>query len=336
MVALKVPTVFAPLSVCPLTELVVSVPVVLISPTPLWVIEPDAPMAVRLTAPLPAATIVPVIAINPVLLTVTLPPPDWFTPVIVKDVALLVRAMFPLVFVALKLVTALPLPVRLMPPFDLMVRNPETTPVVPTASLIVPTAPVPPSAVRLRALAPAPEVRTLLITMPPVLLMSVVPTTVALVVATGALTVMAPVLLALPIVRPPVVVIARSSVAESSSVLAVVSTPLPRLIALVRVLLLRVTSQLPPVIVPDKAILSAVRLMVLALPLLMILASAVPLFRIKLVALIDRSPPLVIEAMAPLFPVVPPVRVTFPATLSVDVTVRLPLVEILARLPTTL
>ena len=70
--------------------------------------------------------------------------------------------------------------------------------------------------------------------------------------------------------------------------------------------------------------------------LLMILASAVPLFRIKLVALIDRSPPLVIEAMAPLFPVVPPVRVTFPATLSVDVTVRLPLVEILARLPTTL
>ena len=53
LVALKVPTVFAPFSVWPVTELVVNVPVVLTRPAPLSVIEPEAPVAVRFTAPPP-------------------------------------------------------------------------------------------------------------------------------------------------------------------------------------------------------------------------------------------------------------------------------------------
>ena len=54
-VALNVPTVLAPFSVWPVTELVVSVPVVLMRPAPLSVMAPEAPLIVRLIAPPPAA-----------------------------------------------------------------------------------------------------------------------------------------------------------------------------------------------------------------------------------------------------------------------------------------
>ena len=108
LVALKLVTVLEPLSVCPDTELVVKRPVVLTRPAPLSVIEADVPRAVRLTAPLPAAVIVPVTAIVPVLFTETLPPTDWLILVIVSGAAVLVRAILPrTLLIALKLDTAL-------------------------------------------------------------------------------------------------------------------------------------------------------------------------------------------------------------------------------------
>ena len=150
-----------------------------------------APLELRLMLPLAAVVVPALVPSVPVFTTVTLPV-FCVIPASVRF-ALFVSATLPVpAFVAAKLVTALPLPVRLVPPLDLVVSNPATTPVVPTASAIVPDAPVPPSAVSVSAFVPSPEVSTLLIVIPPVLLISVVPP-LAFVVATAALTLIAPV-----------------------------------------------------------------------------------------------------------------------------------------------
>src|SRR5205085_791038 len=102
LVALRLVEGCAGFKVCPVTELVVRVPVVLMRPAPLSLIAPVAPLAVRLPAPPPAAPIVPVMPSAPPLVTVSLPPPVLLMPVIVSGFAVLVSAMVPLVlFVAL-------------------------------------------------------------------------------------------------------------------------------------------------------------------------------------------------------------------------------------------
>src|SRR5271170_2116734 len=121
LVALKAPTVLAPFSVAPPTELVVSVPVVEIRPAPLSL---SAPLVVRLTAPPPPALTVPVMLAAPVLFTTTLPPPVSLMPVIVSGAAVLLMPMFPLVvLVALKLDTVLA-PFSVAPPTELVVSVP--------------------------------------------------------------------------------------------------------------------------------------------------------------------------------------------------------------------
>src|SRR5207253_1102774 len=100
-------------------EVVVSRPEVLTSPAPdSW----RPAVAVKVTAPpLPAPT-VPVMPMTK-LLTVTLPPPLWLMPVMVRG-ALSLRDTLPLVvLVALKLQTALA-PVRVVPPIELVVSVP--------------------------------------------------------------------------------------------------------------------------------------------------------------------------------------------------------------------
>ena len=102
---------YVPLSVVPPTELVVRVPVVFTIPATLSVIAPAAPVAVRFTAPPPAAAIVPVMLSAPALFTVTLPPPVLLMPVTVSGLAVLVNDTLPLVeFVALNPVTMFALP----------------------------------------------------------------------------------------------------------------------------------------------------------------------------------------------------------------------------------
>src|SRR5439155_1318870 len=133
-VALKRATVLAPFSVCPVTELVVSVPPVLKSPPPpsvialpeLAVIDPpltaaftasgppvavsvttpvppavtgapivSAVLAVRLMLPVAAVVIAPVVVTAPVLVTATLPPPVSLIPVIVSGLAAFTRLTSP-------------------------------------------------------------------------------------------------------------------------------------------------------------------------------------------------------------------------------------------------
>lgn len=117
--AVKLPTVFAPVSVVPVTELVVSKPVVLIRPRPVSVIEP--PFSVRLTAPPPVAVIVPVMLMLPVLVTVTLPPPELLMPVTFNGLATLVSSTLPLpVLMTLNPVTVFAL-FNMVPPAELVV-----------------------------------------------------------------------------------------------------------------------------------------------------------------------------------------------------------------------
>ena len=347
------PVVMEPPDSAILSEVKVSAPVVLPMVPTVWVSSVLAPVTVKATVPAPpavtllamvmaplelramlplaAVAVAPLVPSVPVFTTLTLPV-FWLMPAMVRF-ALLVRLTLPApALVALKLVTALPLPVRVVPPLDLVVKRPAITPLVPPASLIEPAAPVPPSAVRFRALAPAPEVNTLLMAMPPVWLSSVVPAPVALVVATAALTVMAPVSLALPMVSPPVVVTVRSSAAESSSVPPVVSSPLPRLIASLSVLLLRVTAPLPPVTVPPvSAILSAVRFTALPVPLLLMMPVLVSMLvppstvtapppAMMVPALVTPPAPVTLVPLPPTRPMTSPtVLVSRPLALTVTV-----------------
>jgi hypothetical protein len=129
LVALKLPTTFAPFNVSPPTEFVVNKPP-LTKPEPLSDI---VPLEVRLIAlPVPAATL-PVILKIPVLLTVTVPPVlVCVMPVTFNVLTELVKEITPVpLFVALKLLTPFTLPN--------VVLVPET--VVNKAPLIVPAPP---------------------------------------------------------------------------------------------------------------------------------------------------------------------------------------------------
>ena len=123
LTALTLPTAFAPFSVCPVTELVVSVPEVLSRP------PPDSVMATvptRLIAPPPAAATVPVMPIGPALLTVMLPPPALLIAASVSA-PVFANAMLPLAaLVALKLPIALA-PFSVCPPLELVVNVPGRT-----------------------------------------------------------------------------------------------------------------------------------------------------------------------------------------------------------------
>ena len=99
-VPLKTATVLAPFKVCPVAELVVRVPGVLMRPAPDSVM---VPVEVRLA---PASAMVPVMLMAPVLLMVSVP--TSLTPVRVRGFAVFVREMVPeVVFVPLKAATVL-------------------------------------------------------------------------------------------------------------------------------------------------------------------------------------------------------------------------------------
>src|SRR5271170_7439764 len=173
LVALKAPTVLAPFSVAPPTELVVSVPVVEIRPAPLSL---SAPLVVRLTAPPPPALTVPVMLAAPVLFTTTLPPPVSLMPVIVSGAAVLISAMFPLVvLVALKAPTVLA-PFSVAPPTELVVSVPvveiRPAPLSLSAPLVVRLTAPPPPALTVPVMLAAPVLFTTTLP-PPVSLMPV-------------------------------------------------------------------------------------------------------------------------------------------------------------------
>src|SRR5207253_868389 len=103
LLALKVPTVRSEERRVGEEGEVVRVPVVLTRPTPDSV---SAVLAVRLPASAVPVEMVPVMLMAPVLLTVTLPPPDSLIPVTVRVVAVLTRLMLPLLLLlALKVPT---------------------------------------------------------------------------------------------------------------------------------------------------------------------------------------------------------------------------------------
>src|SRR5205823_96204 len=120
LAALKLPAVFAPPSVVPPAELVVSSPVVLTRPPPLSL---SVMLAVRLTAPPPAPT-VPVSDSAPVWLTLTAPPPAWPIPVSAYTTPFRSSDTSPdVLLAALKLPTVFA-PPSVVPPTELVVRIP--------------------------------------------------------------------------------------------------------------------------------------------------------------------------------------------------------------------
>ncbi len=135
LVKLIVPTAFAPPSVWPVAELVVNVPVVLIKPAPDSVI---AALAVIPIAEPPAAT-EPVMAIEPVLLTVTAAPVCEM-PVIVSVAAVFVGEIAPpFALVAFKLPTVFAFD-SVVPPTELVCSNPVVLNVPDPDSAIEPPA----------------------------------------------------------------------------------------------------------------------------------------------------------------------------------------------------
>ena len=299
------------------------------------------PLELRAMLPLGDVVMLPLVPSVPVLMTVTLP---VFTamPVIAK-LALLVSATSPVPLLrALKLVTVLPLPVRLVPPLERVVSNEATTPLVAPELEMMPGTAVPPSAVRFSALVPAPDVNTLLIAMPPVLLISVVPP-MALVVAAAPTTVIAPVLLELPMISKPEVEIVASSAADNSSVLPVVSgDKLPKLMASASVLLLMLTAPpLPATVPPVSAILSAVRLIVFAVPLLLMVPELVSVPVPALTATPVVPPAMMVPALVtpapvtlmPVLPAKPMVRVAVLVTRPVAFTVTVLLLDVILPVP---
>jgi hypothetical protein len=120
LVALKLPTVLASFSVVPPAEMVVSVPLVLITPA----FSDTVPVELSvILPPLPADT-VPVTDMAPVFTMSTLPPPVWFTPVTVNGAAVLVRSMSPEVaFWAWNRLTVLA-PFKVVPPDEIELRVP--------------------------------------------------------------------------------------------------------------------------------------------------------------------------------------------------------------------
>ncbi len=135
--ALKIETALAPFKVSPPTELLVSVPVVLIKPAPLSAI---VPLEVKPTLFAPPAS-VPVMLILPVLLTDTAPVPVCVMPVIANGAAVFTKEIKPVpLFVALKLVTVFALP-KVVPVAELVVSRPPFNKPAP-ASLMAPAVPV--------------------------------------------------------------------------------------------------------------------------------------------------------------------------------------------------
>src|SRR6185437_15240280 len=307
-VALKLLTTFAPPSVVPPTELVVSVPVVLISPEPFSEI---APVSVSVTFPAPALT-VPVIVVPPALFTATVPPPVWLIPVVVSA-APFVRLMLPLVvFVALKLLTRFA-PPRIASPTELVVRVPVV--------LINPEPLSEIAQVSVSVTFPAPALTVPVIVVPPALFTATVPppawlipvivsaapffrVTLPLVVfvALKLLTRFAPPRIASPtelVVRVPVVLINPEPLSEIAPVSVNVTFPAPAL-------------TVPVIVVPPALFTATVPPPVWLIP---VIVSAAPFFRLTL-------PLVVFEALKLLTTFAPP-RIASPTELVVRVPVVL-------------
>ena len=97
----------------------------------------SAPLAIRLTKPVPVVLIAPLVLSAPVLFTVVVPLPAWLIPVTVSVPAVFVSAMLPLVVLAaLNALTVCPKS-STVPPTEALV---SVVPVIAPESVIAPPA----------------------------------------------------------------------------------------------------------------------------------------------------------------------------------------------------